>query len=233
MAALFIFPPTPLDKTGLATEAKQDAQIVKLQSIVDEINNLEIDVENININVDGLETLVAATNTALDDVNLALADLNTTTTDIEADLITIVGHVDGIETLIGTSNSTLTNINNNVGYSLPKLDIISQKTVLNIAQVSSLIDSSITAIPTTGGLTVFAAATDDLYKFQTIDEIGEYMALCVGASGSEAVVAALPLGGGEVFVNVPQGARVSIKSLTGSNITSGKIIVNAMALGQP
>lgn len=113
------------------------------------------------------------------------------------------------------------------------LDNISKKAVLNTAAVSTLINTSITPIPTVGALTVFPSTSSAFYSFQTIDDIGEYMALCTGAAGSEVIVAALPLGGGDVDVLVPVGSRLSIKSLNGSNVTSGKIIINAKALGQP
>jgi chromosome segregation ATPase len=109
MAALFIFPPVTLDKTGLATSALQTAQLTELQNIVTEINNLEIDVESININVDGLETLVAASNTQL-------TAINNNTDNIESTLTAIAGYVDQIEGYQGQAQSTLdsmdTSLNN-------------------------------------------------------------------------------------------------------------------------
>jgi hypothetical protein len=111
MAALFIFPPVILDKTGLATEAKQDAQITELQNIVTEINNLELDVENININVDDLEALQTDANAKLDTANSNLSD-------IEADLVLIAGYVDGIEAGQTATNASLDNI---------EADVLAQK----------------------------------------------------------------------------------------------------------
>ena len=108
MAALFIFPPVVLDKTGLATSALQTAQLTELQNIVTEINNLEIDVESININVDGLETLVAAS-------NVELAAINSNTDSIEGTLTAIAGYVDQIEGGQTTAQLTLDGINTSLG----------------------------------------------------------------------------------------------------------------------
>lgn len=98
---------------------------------------------------------------------------------------------------------------------------------LETKQVSVLVDSSITTIPNSGALTLIATTSDITYQVQSIEDIGEYMALCVGASGSEVIIAALPLGGGSVDVNVPAGSRLSVKSLV-NNITNGKLIINVI-----
>jgi hypothetical protein len=226
MAAIFIYPPVTLDKTGLATSALQTAQLTELQAI--------------NSNTDSVESLLDAANTSLSDISGYTSTISTVIQDVEADLLAIAGYVDQLEsgqaaaqTALNTIITNTANTTTQVSYLSPKLDTISSKTVLTVRQISPLIDASTTNIPTSGALTLIASTVDNMYKFQTIDDIGEYMVLCTGASGSEAAIAALPLGGGEVFVYVPAGTRLSLKSLTGSNITSGKIIVNAMGLGQP
>jgi len=93
--------------------------------------------------------------------------------------------------------------------------------------VTSLIDASVTNITTSTYLQLVASTTQTTVKIQSIDDIGEYMALYVGAPASETLLCALPLGGGEVEVNVPTGSRISIKSLK-NNITSGNIILNLL-----
>jgi len=82
MSTLFIFPPTKIDTTGLATEAGQQAQLAELQDI--------------NSNTDEMEAKQDETNAIL--------------TDIEADLITIAGYVDGLEAGQTAGNATLTSI---------------------------------------------------------------------------------------------------------------------------
>jgi hypothetical protein len=226
MAALFVFPPVVLDKTGLATSTLQTAQLTELQNINTELDTQTGTLTNIDANI-------ATIQTTLDD---SLTALNV----IESDLVAIAGYVDQIEgnqaaqtTSLNTIATNTANTITQVSYLSPKLDVISSKTVLTVRQISALLDASVTPIPVAGALTVIASTVDNMYKFQTVDDIGEYMTLCTGAPGSEAAIAALPLGGGEVFVYVPSGTRLSLKSLTGSNITSGKIVVNAMGLGQP
>lgn len=230
---LFLYPPTPLDKTGLATESKQDAEIVILSDIDSKLgtanttlNNIESDLVAIAGYVDNIEIKIDATNFKLDTVH--------------GDLLSIDSTVFSSLNTLNSINSKTTNIESNtsatatnVGYLSPKLDTISKKLIPVVAQVSALVDCSSTNIPASGALTLLTSTVDNMYKFQVIEDIGEYMALCTGSIGSEVAFAALPLGGGEVFFYVPSGTRVSIKSLNGSNITSGKLILNAYGLGQP
>jgi hypothetical protein len=216
---LFIFPATPVDTTGLATQAEQQLQTAQLVAI--------------NANTDTLESLITVSNTKL-------TNIDTNTDNIEADLVVIAGYVDQIETNQASQSSILTtiatntsNTNNQVGYLSPKLDTLSQKARLKISDMSLLIDAAVTPIPTSGALTLVASTSSNIYQIQSIDDIGAYMAICVGAPGFEAPIAALPLGGGLVDVYVAQGDRISVKSLIGSNITNGNLIINALGLGQP
>lgn len=92
---------------------------------------------------------------------------------------------------------------------------------------TSLIDTSVTNITNSTYLQLVASTTQTTTKIQIVEDIGEYMALYIGSSGNEAILCALPLGGGEVEVSVPSGTRLSIKSLN-NNITTGKIIFNLL-----
>lgn len=98
-------------------------------------------------------------------------------------------------------------------------------TPLNTHTTTTTIDTSVTSITNSSFLTVVAATNDVTIKIQSIEDIGEFMALYVGALGFEIILAALPLGGGEINASVPNGARISIKSL-GANVTQGKILFN-------
>lgn len=93
--------------------------------------------------------------------------------------------------------------------------------------VTPLIDTSVTQISNLTYLTVVASTSQITKKIQSIEDIGEFMALYTGPNGSEVLLAALPLGGGEVEVNVPSGTRISIRSL-GPNVNVGKIIFNLL-----
>jgi predicted nucleic acid-binding Zn-ribbon protein len=169
MAKLFLYPPTPLDKTGLATEAKQDAQITELQNIVTEINNLELDVENINVNVDGLETLVAAS-------NVQLTAINANTDNIEADLVAIAGYVDNIEANQATAQTTLTSIDTSTNNIETDVDS------LNAKLAAGLVPESHDYI----SMTYVGATTDiDVVTYKTGGVAGTTVAtLTLGYDGS-------------------------------------------------
>lgn len=155
--------------------------------------------------------------TELQDIN---TELNTQTVELQSintELNTITGHVDGIETLITSTNS--------------KLDtIIASTDDKAVFQVSALIDASVTNIPGSASLplTLIASTSAITRKIQIVEDIGEYMALYTGAASSEVLLAALPLGGGEVEVNVPAATRISIKALKTPAITASNLIVNLL-----
>lgn len=88
-----------------------------------------------------------------------------------------------------------------VFYSLPLLSVNSN----NIPASSSL------------PLELISSTSQATKEIQVIEDIGEFMALYTGAVSSEALLCSLPLGGGNVQVNVPANTRISIKSL--KNIT--------------
>lgn len=88
MSALFIFPPVPLDKTGLATDVEQQAQTVILQAIADNTDTIEanqlaesLQLQDIADSVDSIDTKSTAivTNTAD-----TVAGVGTTNTKIQA-----------------------------------------------------------------------------------------------------------------------------------------------------
>lgn len=96
-----------------------------------------------------------------------------------------------------------------------------------IYYTTNLINTSVTNITNSTYLELVSSTSEITRKIQMIEDIGEFMALYIGASGLEVLLCALPLGGGEVEVNVPASSRISIKSLN-TNITSGKLILNLL-----
>lgn len=136
---------------------------------------------------------------------------------INTELNTITGHVDGIETLITSSNA--------------KLDsLIVSTDKLSAFQTSALIDTANTNIPGSAGspLTLIASTSAPTLKIQIIEDIGSFMGLYSGAAASEVLIAALPLGGGDVEVAVPAATRLSLRALETTAISNGKIIVNLL-----
>ncbi len=96
---------------------------------------------------------------------------------------------------------------------------------------SALISTNVTNIPGSASLPLqlIASTTEITVEIQVIEDIGEYMALYTGAASSEVMLCALPLGGGEVKVNIPTGTRISIKSLKATAINStANLIINLL-----
>ena len=67
-----------------------------------------------------------------------------------------------------------------------------------------------------------ATLANDIKEIQTVEDIGEFVGLYSGTN----LQAILPLGGGTVKINLPSTTVVGLKSLTGTDITSGKIAIN-------
>lgn len=100
-----------------------------------------------------------------------------------------------------------------------------------IYATSALISTDVTNIPSNASLPLelIASTTQTTVEIQIIEDIGEFMALYTGAASSEVMLCALPLGGGEVKVNIPSGTRISIKSLKATTISStSNLIINLL-----
>jgi hypothetical protein len=100
-----------------------------------------------------------------------------------------------------------------------------------IYATSALISTNVTNIPGNASLPLqlIASTTQVTVEIQVIEDIGEYMALYTGPTNSEVLLCALPLGGGEVKVNLPVGTRISIKSLKSTPIASqSNLIINLL-----
>lgn len=74
---------------------------------------------------------------------------------------------------------------------------------------------------------IVASLDDDVSKIEVNDIIGAFYSVMVGASGSESVACYIGPGGGNREVSIPAGSRVSLRSETGSPITTeGQISIN-------
>lgn len=98
MAAIFIFPPIPLDKTGLATEAKQDATISKIQDVVDEVVASNVELAAININTDNIEDDLVAIIGYIDEVEINQVIAQASLSSMDSKLSTINTSLNSVET---------------------------------------------------------------------------------------------------------------------------------------
>ena len=129
------------------------------------------------------------------------------------------------------TNTKLDTLHTDIGLTNTKLDTLNTATALqSIKQTTSLLDTSSTNIPASSGnpVTLLASTTAVTLSIQSIEDIGSYIGLYKGAASSETLVCALPLGGGDLKVNIPAGTRLSLRALENTAITSGKIILNLL-----
>lgn len=213
----FIYPPLIIDKTGLATAANQSTGNASLASIDSKTPSLG-------------QALAAASQPVV----LTAAQISTLTplTSVAVNNFPVTQAISAVSLPLPTGAATSTNQttqNSTLSTISTKLQTLIDENNLKVVQVSAL-QNAATANITVVPVTVLGSTTAQTLKIQTIDDIGEYMALYTGAASSEVILAALPLGGGEVSVDVPAGTRLSIGSLTGASITSGKIIINLLGV---
>jgi len=92
MAKQFLWPnpPVTIDTTGLATEAKQDAQIVIANDTLTELQDFHADntAENaaLDSSIDAVNTSVGTVNTSIGTVNTSIGTTNTTLAGIDTEI---------------------------------------------------------------------------------------------------------------------------------------------------
>ena len=77
-------------------------------------------------------------------------------------------------------------------------------------------------------LEIVASSASLVKKVQIVEDIGHFMALYTGAASSEVFLCNLPLGGGDVEVNIPAATRIAIRSTITDAPTSGNMAVNLL-----
>ena len=209
---------------GGATEAKQDVGNTSLNGINSKIPS------NLTVIANRLQVELPSGSGGLTNTELRASPVAVSATALDVRGLTFAGDkvdVTGSSLVVSNFPSGLATLSEQQAHT-STLASISQKVVLVTKQVSTLLDTSVTNITSTP-VTIFTSLTNNAYSFQTVEDIGEFMALCTGSPGSETVVAALPLGGGEVNVFVSAGTRVSVKTLN-NNIIAGKLIINSLGI---
>ena len=109
------------------------------------------------------------------------------------------------------------------------LQSIDSKLGVGAFQTSSLINTMTNPIPGSASLPleVISSTSQQCYEIQVVEDIGEYYAIYKGAASAEVLLAAVPLGGGDIKVDVPAGTRLSVRSLKVTPINSNtNLIIN-------
>lgn len=103
-----------------------------------------------------------------------------------------------------------------------------QRSVVDQIDTTPLLDTSSTNIPASASnpVAVIASTAAAAYKVVSVEDIGEFIGLYTGAALSEVLLCVLPLGGGEIEVNIPAGTRLSLRNMKNAAISSGFIALN-------
>lgn len=100
--------------------------------------------------------------------------------------------------------------------------------VVDQIDTTPLLDVSSNNIPASASLPlqVVASLAADVQEVQSIEDIGEFIGLYVGAASAEVLKCVLPLGGGNVKVNLSSGDRISLRNMKNAAITTDFISIN-------
>ena len=100
--------------------------------------------------------------------------------------------------------------------------------VVDQIDTTPLLDTSSTNITASTGnpVTLVASSAAIIKKIVSVEDIGEFFGLYTGVALSEVLLCVLPLGGGEIEVNIPIATRISIRHMKNTAITSGFIALN-------
>jgi hypothetical protein len=224
--AVYIYPPyqVTVDTGSLATAAKQDQQTALLTTIDADTGNIA--------------TSTASADTKLTTTNSSLASIDAKDFATETTLAAVNAKDFATETTLSAINAKITVVDTTGLATSAKQDsqtallqVISDNTSLDVVDQldgSPLLDTSGTNIPASSAdpLELVATLAADVKKIISVEDIGSYMGLYTGAALSETLKCVLPLGGGEVEVQIPSGTRVSIRALENTAISSGKIAIN-------
>lgn len=115
-----------------------------------------------------------------------------------------------------TANTSLANIETSI-----TLDVVDHLD-------TPLLDTATTNITASSGapVQVVAALASAIKKIQTVEDIGSFIGIYTGAAASEVLKAVLPLGGGELQMEIPAGTRISLRAMENTAISVGKIAIN-------
>lgn len=250
--AIFIFPRTPIDTTGLATEATLLQVETNTADTVTELQdvNTELDTQSTTLSsIDGKVLTDAQLRAAPVAVNgpLTDAELRASPVDVQASSLPLPTGAATETTLASleakdfATETTLSSLNSK--------DFASETTLVSAVQAldtivasvarpgvafsldSVLIDTSSTNIPASSSLPleIVSSTSADVVKLQTIEDIGEYIGLYIGPASSETFVAVLPLGGGELEITIGSGVRLSLRAMENTAISTGKIAINFLS----
>jgi len=111
---------------------------------------------------------------------------------------------------------------------LQQLVDLNQLSVVDQIDTTPLLNVSVSNIPASASLPleVVSSLASSVKKIISVEDIGEFIGLYTGAASSEVLLCILPLGGGEIQVNIPAATRISLRHMKNSAIPSDFIALN-------
>lgn len=235
--ATFIYPSQSVTIPGVATEAtllqveQNTADTVnELQDVNSELNTQTTELQDINTELNTQTAELQNMNTELDSQTIYLqgidSELNTHTTLLSA----INTELDTQTNELQLINIELQDVNTELNTQTGLLTQISDNQFLNIVDQldTPLLDTSSTNIPASSSLPVevVSSLAADVKKIIVVDDIGEFIGIYTGPASSEVLKAIMPLGGGEVELEINSGTRISLRHMKNTTINSGFIAIN-------
>jgi len=229
--ALFVYPAQSVTLSGGATEAKQDVMIIELGDINSELDTQTGHLSSLDGKDFATQTTLAAQ--AADIALLEAKDFATQTTLAAqaADVALLEAKDYATQTTLAAQAADIALLEaKDFSTSAKQDDTIAALTPDTIDQIDStpVLDTASTNIPGSASLPVqvIASTAADAQKVISVEDIGEYIGLYTGAASSEVLKCVLPLGGGEVEVDIPASTRISLRAMDATAISLGKIALN-------
>lgn len=201
----FIYPAQQVTISGAATEA---TLLLVETNTADTVTELQT-----------LNAVDFATEASLAQVvtNTAASAQETTAQSQLTELQTANSNLSSIDSLLSDIESNTNSIN-------ARLDLAP----IDQIDTTPLLDTSITNIPASSSapVEIVASAFSDIQEVVSVEDIGSFIGLYLGAASSEVLHVVLPLGGGSIEVQIPGGERISLRAMENVAITSGKIAIN-------
>jgi hypothetical protein len=220
LGALYVEVKTSALPSGAATSTLQTSSEAILTTINTSLDNIEADADTSAGAVKNIQSVQGTTDAGIPALvvrNDTLADLSGADGDYSPLQVNATGALyTSLATAIPAGTATIGKVDINSYVWKEGLD--STKGYIT----NDIWDTSGTQALSSTAIIAVKTLTNDIKEIQTVEDIGEFVGLYSGTN----LQAILPLGGGTVKINLPSTTVVGLKSLTGTDITSGKIAIN-------
>lgn len=217
---------TALVAKDFATSAKQDAQTTLLGTIDTDTGAIATSVASMDSKAPALVSgrVPVDGSGVTQPVSAASLPLPTGAA-TEATLSTLNGKVTACDTGAVVVSSSALPSGASTEAKQDTLIAAGRRSVVDQIDTTPLLDTSSTNIPASASnpVQIIASTAAQAYKLVSVEDIGEYIGVYTGAALSEVLLCILPLGGGEIDVNIPAGTRISLRNMQNAAISSGKI----------